>query len=367
MKIKMQWIGGRTISTSRIRAVIGEVGVQAYPPASSRNDSVQRSGVETPRELAAGTAALRGFTIIEIALCLGIIAFALVAIIGALPTGLNVQKNNREQTIIGQDAMVWMDTLRSGSMGYNDLTNYVVCISNFWTTYAYSGPVSPNSPLYGYGGGTPTANGVDWYTFSNSNVPGFNMTDGATIVGLLSIPTWTPLFNVQLHSPPPSNYQSNYIVAYFRSMSGAAVEKVPQSNPTVLQDAFTYRMIVQNFAYAAVDTNEFCMDCPQTNWIVTSNQWVARTNAAYSQWLLRTNTHDFRLLFRWPVLPNGQIPNYGRYAFREMVNGQLTISNYPSVASGPSPDPRNQWLYYVQPSIFYSQIPTPGGQRTSPQ
>ena len=50
---------------------------------------------------------------IEIALCLAIIGFALVAIIGVLPTGLNVQKDNREETIINQDAAVWMDAVRT--------------------------------------------------------------------------------------------------------------------------------------------------------------------------------------------------------------------------------------------------------------
>ena len=44
------------------------------------------------------------FTMIEIALSLAIIGFALVAIIGALPKGMNVQRENREETIINQDA-----------------------------------------------------------------------------------------------------------------------------------------------------------------------------------------------------------------------------------------------------------------------
>jgi hypothetical protein len=292
--------------------------------------------------------ASRAFTIIEIALCLGIIAFALVAIIGALPTGLNVQKNNREQTIIGQDATVWVELLRSGAQGYDDLTNYVVCISNFWTIYKYNNPLPAGTPLDGLGGGTPAGNsGVEWYTFTNSSVPGLVLTNGANIIGLLSTPTWTPVFPG--HGPPANKYQSNYMVAYVRAMSGAAVEKAPQNNPTVLQDAFTYRMIVQNFPYAAVDTNGFCMNCPQpTNGFNTAQMqaWLqARADAAYSQWLLETNTHDFRLLFRWPVLPNGQIPNYGHYTFRQMVNGQLMQSNS-SVRS----------LYYVQPSI-YAQFP----------
>jgi type II secretory pathway pseudopilin PulG len=297
--------------------------------------------------------ASRAFTIIEIALCLGIIAFALVAIIGALPTGLNVQKNNREQTIVGQDATVWMDLLRSGAQGYDDLTNYVIVISNQWAVYKYNGnPSSPQSPLYGLGGGTRFRAGTDYYTYSNSSVPGVVLTNGATIIGLLSIPTWTSVFP----GHPAGDYQSNYIIAYVRSMSGATVEKAPQSNPTVLQDAFTYRMIVQNFPYAAVDTNGFCMACFADTNGLTAAQLQDRINAAYSQWLLETNTHDFRLLFRWPVLPNGQIPNYGRYTFRQMVNGGLIQSNN----SG-------QLLYYVQPSVVYSQIPDSGGQRVSPQ
>src|SRR5437868_9448323 len=80
----------------------------------------------------------RAFTIIEIALCLAIIGFALVAIIATLPRGLNVQKRNREETIIGQDSEVWMDAIRSGARGYDDLTNYVLFITNQWTTYNFA-------------------------------------------------------------------------------------------------------------------------------------------------------------------------------------------------------------------------------------
>src|ERR1041385_8247392 len=75
------------------------------------------------------------FTMIEIALCLAIIGFALVAIIGVLPAGLNVQKENREETIINQDATVWMDAIRNGAQGYNDLTNYVTGVTNYAQYY----------------------------------------------------------------------------------------------------------------------------------------------------------------------------------------------------------------------------------------
>ena len=41
---------------------------------------------------------------IEIAICLAIIGVALVGIIGVLPYGMNTQRDNREETVIGQDA-----------------------------------------------------------------------------------------------------------------------------------------------------------------------------------------------------------------------------------------------------------------------
>lgn len=305
---------------------------------------------ETPEPLRR-RAPLHAFTIIEIALCLGIIGFALVAIIGALPTGLNVQKVNREQTIIGQDAMVWMDALRSGALGYNDLTNYVLYITNQWTTYTYNG----NPPPLSGGGGTPVKSGVDWYTSTTSNEGNVALTNGATIIGLLSTPVWSaPFFG------RGGDYQSNYMIAYVRSFSGAEVDKVPQDNSTVLNDAFTYRMIVQNFPYDPVDTNAFCLNCaaatPPAG--VNAAQWLAaRTNLAYLEMLLQTNSQDFRLYFRWPVLPNGQIANYGVATFRQMANGQMMLTNYPG---------SSQPLFFVQPSI-YAQLSTNNNYYPTPR
>lgn len=59
------------------------------------------------------------FTMVEIALCIGIIGFALVAIIGVLPTGLRVQKDNRDDTVLGQDATIFMEAIRGGAQGTN--------------------------------------------------------------------------------------------------------------------------------------------------------------------------------------------------------------------------------------------------------
>lgn len=63
---------------------------------------------------------------IELALCIAIIGFALVAIMGVMPTGARTQKDNREETIIDQDARYLMQAIRNGTVhGPNQLVGLV--------------------------------------------------------------------------------------------------------------------------------------------------------------------------------------------------------------------------------------------------
>ena len=57
------------------------------------------------------------FTMVEVAMSLAIVAFALVAIMGVMPTGLNVQRQNREETVISQDASFIMEAIKAGEDG----------------------------------------------------------------------------------------------------------------------------------------------------------------------------------------------------------------------------------------------------------
>src|SRR5476651_2519190 len=66
-----------------------------------------------------------GFTMIEIAISLAVIGIALTAIIGVLPLGMNVQRENREATVINQDATLFIEAIRNGAQHADDLTNYV--------------------------------------------------------------------------------------------------------------------------------------------------------------------------------------------------------------------------------------------------
>ena len=78
-----------------------------------------------------------GFTMAEIAIALGVIAFALVAIIGILPIGLSVQKDNREETIITQDARILLEAVKTGGRNdtVSDLGSFVANVdgTNFAT------------------------------------------------------------------------------------------------------------------------------------------------------------------------------------------------------------------------------------------
>ncbi len=68
----------------------------------------------------------RAFTMLEIALALGVIAFALVAIIGILPVGLQTQRDNREETIVNQDARLLVEAIKTGGRDWHsDLGAFV--------------------------------------------------------------------------------------------------------------------------------------------------------------------------------------------------------------------------------------------------
>ena len=268
-----------------------------------------------------------GFTMVEIAISLAVIGFALVAIIGILPFGMQTQKENRQETIIVQDNNVFMNAIRNGERGLDDLTNYVEAITNYQTKYLgspYSGATFDATQDLGY---TPTY------------PPEFPLTNGFRIVGLLSTPKYTPVAK--------GGFYSNYVVAFVRSLSGPAFEKVPQTNQDVRNFAFSYRMISEVAPYAYYHTNWVNYLDPaiagNTNEITRrSNYWWVAKN-------LQTNLYDVRLIFRWPLLAN-RTSGTGRQVFRTMASGRIWSTNelYPA-----APDSYPQYnLYWFDPRNY---------------
>ena len=149
------------------------------------------------------------FTLVEIAISMAIIGFAVVAIIGVLPLGLNVQKDNREETIINNEANFFMDAIRSGGRGLDDLTNHVYAITNISHRYARDGTFVPPVITNGF---TYLVGSID---------PSYRLNNGSNIIGLLT----TPKFTARYDGSPGS--QSNYVMAYTYAMSGSAGEQPP--------------------------------------------------------------------------------------------------------------------------------------------
>jgi len=285
------------------------------------------------------------FTMIEVAICLAIIGIALVGIIGILPRGLNAQRDNRQETIVAQDANMLLEMIRNGSHGQDDLTNYVFAITNYWTTV--------NTAVFN--------SGYNGYTYSNASAtvtagslqtPVFltlsPLNSGSNIVSLLSTPEFTDTNGNPLASLIEGGI-SNHVVAYVRSISGLAAEKPPQDNSIMQGDAFSYRILCVNspislnlpFGWSQF-TNYFNGDTAyyhQKQWV-----WQGTFNAAGiapdvttgpgTNWVrnsvfadqLSVGQREIRLKFLWPLLPNMNVGN-NFMNVRSIVGGQLMITN----------------------------------------
>ena len=236
------------------------------------------------------------FTMVEIALALGIIAFALVAIIGVLPAGLKVQRENREDTVVNQDASFLMEAIRSGSKGVDDLTNYVESI-------------------------TVTRGGAQLIYTNNQINPGafLPLTNGFHIVSLLSTP--------KIDDPVNFPNRVTTVTARMRSLSGNALDKSHQMNDF----AFRYEVRVELVG---------CTNLPP----------IAYNNSPLSNRLysvnLSQNLYDLRLLMRWPLFQKGSGWAVGRYrrTYRTLVSGELL-----PVYTNQTP-----YLYILEPTRFVS-------------
>jgi prepilin-type N-terminal cleavage/methylation domain-containing protein len=304
-------------------------------------DNGQPTSLKRCNREAAVAPAQAGFTMMEIAISLAIIGIALVAIIGVLPIGMNVQQDNRQQTIVGEDASVFLEAIRNGTLGLDDLTNYVYAVTNYWAEfnplpknftnhlgvngYSYSGySISPN---YYVGLTVPTAQ------------MGAPINDGANIIGLMSTPEITDIYGNPTNNLYSGGY-SNHIVVYAYSISGLAVEKPPQDNQIIQQGAFGYRI--------------FCVNAPYD---VNTNDYFQGTASTYEQYMAN-NVHELRLTFLWPQLANGNVGS-GRQTFRTLVAGQLgrQPTNTPANSFNSDSIWYNTNFYYYQAQEFATNTP----------
>jgi type II secretory pathway pseudopilin PulG len=272
----------------------------------------------------------RAFTMVEIAIAIGVIGFALVAVIGVLPTGMNTQKDNREDTTISQDAPFFIDAIRNGAnltnnnhtdinQGLDFLTNYVEKIMLLGVTNGTITTIATYTPLGG----------------------------GSEIIGLLSTPEFLNVTS--------SNYSMTRAIV--RSLEGSAVQQNGANQAT----SFRYQMDVEivpfvNIAPDSVDIFSGAYTYGTPEYIIRSNRWLEvnpsavttniPVNLPIATGALAYSMFDVRLHFSWPVLPgpNGtEIVGSGRQTYRTTVASALVTSPFFTL-----PDGRPAWFFQPQ-------------------
>ncbi len=191
----------------------------------------------------------RAFTMIEIAIALAIIGFALLTIVGLLPMGLTVQKDNREDTIISQDGNYFIEAIRGGVVGLDNLTNYVDRII-----------IKTNA----------------------------NFSNGSDIVRLLSTPKYDT-----------NSTGTNEVIAYVRAFSGSALMQaaIPQDKSM----SFYYQLRSEVTRFNSWDPESINF----TDTTLSNNEKLYRSNRWAQIQYLTNNLFEVRLRLAWPVLRNG--------------------------------------------------------------
>lgn len=250
---------------------------------------------------------------VEIAICIAVVAFAMVAIIGVLPTGFQVQKDNREDTLINQEGLLWIEAIRSGARGMDYLTNHVELVQR---TEQAGNSIRTLSYRYGL-------RSVEQGAFSS----------GLEIVGLLTQPKYEQDAN--------SQWVMRRSRAVVRAVGGSAIDKTPGN-----EFAFTYLLSVEAVPFSPfppvlTNYNDTALS-PEQQQLRLQNFTIAENMAE--------NVHELRLTLEWPVQVTGpanqpqvRLSGSGRKVFRVLAAGYLDALP----AGNQQPD-----LHWTQPAEF---------------
>jgi hypothetical protein len=240
-----------------------------------------------------------------------------------------VQKDNRQDTLINFDASYLIDAIRNGSHGQDELTNYIICITNITVPYTFTTNnngteatnLDLNRPAY-----------TNYYTRSSTVYLGVSypfsvLTNGENIIGLLSTPKYTSVtyqdnpFGLKdpngktLTDPRVGSFYSNYISADLRSISGAATDEA--TNDAAYQFAFSYRVEPEILPSGWGMTYDYSWVDLRTH--SNTNAWAMARN-------LQANLTQLRLRFRWPILPGTGRTGNGRQIARTVAAGTVTTN-----------------------------------------
>jgi type II secretory pathway pseudopilin PulG len=257
-----------------------------------------------------------GFTMVEVALCLAIVAFAMVAIMGVLPAGMQVQRENREETLINFDGNTLMEAIRGGSLAASNIADRIE-----W--------IEVNSSRGGR------------VRFSNS--PPNLYLSPETVVGLLSTPKY-------IYDRPRNQWITNRVFAKIHPQGGSVADKLPAYAEGVSQIS-TKAKALREMSFSYRLTSEIIPfglgpgELTGTNGM-SATDLALRTNRMYQAWQMTNNTYALALHLQWPMRPS-DIPGNSAQTFRAINPAFLSVSSNVLIQSNVRMN-----LYYFQPQNY---------------
>lgn len=255
-------------------------------------------GIHTSREA--------GFTLVEVAISIAVVAFALVAIMGVLPTGMQVQKENSEETIINQDARLLIEAIRSGSTNVHSLAGNLEWIQIYQVTNGVSGADQPFTPRWFPADGNTINN--SWFGLQPPNTgyattaPQYSHSGARDIIGHLSAPSYD--FRIVASEPPFGDPLHRFPTNWFKTKA---------------------RFLATGGQRLALEANN--ARNLSFSYLVTTEIFPNRTFGPESG-IRSNNVHELRLTMQWPVYgpPATNRPprvGKGKAVFRSTISGQL--------------------------------------------
>lgn len=240
---------------------------------------------------------------IEIALALGVIAIGLVSIIGLMPFGLGVQRENKDETVIDHDARLMFEFLKAGVAETNDLDTLgrlwvhivpdakdgkrKIWVTNTVITYE----LTTRKPL-----GTPDIT-VTELEVVDPRTPVRLKPEQIALANVLSVQS---LAGAVQYNPAQNRLVVSRVqtAILLRALAGSAYDKYPQTNQTVTEMSFAYKLVRELFPIQSTEV-------PFNNSMGSANPPALPA-------------YEARLSFAWPAYgPNST--GYGRRVYRAII------------------------------------------------
>lgn len=286
----------------------------------------------------AGRRAADGFTMIEIAISLAIVAVAMVAILGILPAGLTVQRENREDTLIDLEAEYYLHLIKNSGMQFGpvNIGSHVDQVTITRTNHL---------------------TGISNQVLYNQNLTvglGNSWQSRQVIRKLLTTPAWD-LSSPDLQYIPDARFtpqnglvieEENVVRAVARAIGGSGAELTPANS----DNAFRYEMKISIHpvltpaifsGYGPNNRNSYVFDD-------LSNTGPLGQGELLRQAALNQNLWDVELEINWPV--NNFDPTSGTY-----VTGNNSKTYRTQVAGRLMQDQRSRNLYIFDRGSYQTQ------------